>query len=216
MFDIGCGAVMVAPTPKSRGGEPFVTARGSSGWIYRAPAAGAPFAPAALAIGHFDGVHHGHRALLGEVVRIARGSEQAAGAVTFDRHPRAVLAPEREPASLSPLHEKVERLLECALDFVVVLHTDRLLLSMEAADFVDDLLVPVLDVSTVVVGPNFRFGRGATGDAGTLAELGRTRGFAVRCPRLELDGGTPVSSTRIRAALAAGDQAAAARMLGRR
>jgi riboflavin kinase / FMN adenylyltransferase len=89
------------------------------------------------------------------------------------------------------------------------------LLGISAEDFVDDTLVAALGVRTIVVGPNFRFGRGASGDVALLSELGLTRGFEVRCLELTRHEDAAVSSTRIRAALARGDAGAATVMLGR-
>ena len=171
--------------------------------------------PAAVAIGMFDGVHRGHRRLIAECGHRADRSGLACGVVTFADHPAVLLAPEQAPAQLSTPDERVALLAGCGVDFVLVLPLTEDLLSTSAEDFVEDVLVHDLAVRTTVVGRNFRFGRGATGDPATLARLGRTHGMASVALDLVDDGGLPISSTRIRAEIAAGRVHVAASLLGR-
>ncbi|GAY11055.1 FAD synthetase family protein [Pseudonocardia sp. N23] len=176
---------------------------------------GLPPGPSVVAIGQFDGVHMGHRRLVAEAVRRADRLGVPAGAVTFDRHPAAVLAPDREPATLTGLDEKAELLASCGVDFVLALPLSPDLLRTSAADFVTDLLAGALDCRAVVVGTNFRFGHRAAGDPALLGELGRSHGMDVVVADLVDVAGRPVSSTRIRAEIAAGRVRSAARLLGR-
>jgi riboflavin kinase/FMN adenylyltransferase len=168
-----------------------------------------------VAIGQFDGVHRGHRALIRSALDRSDEERHRVGVVTFDRHPLSLLAPHREPAPLTLLEDKIRHLLGCGLDFVAELTLSDALLAHEPDRFVDEVLLGGLASSTVVVGPNFRFGRGATGDTDHLVELGKTRGLDVRVPRLTRSDGDVVSSTRVRAAVAAGRLVEATGLLAR-
>ncbi|GAA5122255.1 hypothetical protein GCM10023339_40390 [Alloalcanivorax gelatiniphagus] len=137
------------------------------------------------------------------------------GAVTFHAHPASLLAPEREPEALTRLDDKIALLLAAGADFVVVLTLSRRLLGLTPTQFVDSHLVAGLGVRAVVVGPNFRFGRGASGDPSVLSALGDASGFDVAVPDLIHREDGVVSSTRIRAELKAGELQAAASLLGR-
>lgn len=191
------------------------TRLGSRLTVFRA-LGGEGFLPGStVTIGQFDGVHLGHQALLAEAVSRAEAIQSPVGAITFDRHPMSLLAPDREPRVLTNLEEKVGLLFAAGLDFVAVLRTGPELLATDPTRFVDDVLVGTFAVRAVVVGPNFRFGRRAAGDPRLLANLGITRGFAVHCPSLSTFGDTVVSSTRIRKAIDSGDLGGASAMLGR-
>jgi riboflavin kinase / FMN adenylyltransferase len=171
--------------------------------------------PTVVTVGMFDGVHRGHRALLDRVVAEAAASGLPAAAVTFDRHPLAVLRPGSEPPLLTTLDRKVELLGEAGMDVVLVLAFTRELSEVGAEAFAAEVLFDRLAARAVVVGENFRFGHKAAGDPALLAELGRARGVEVVAVGLHAHGGEVVSSTRVRAELAAGDAAAAAASLGR-
>jgi riboflavin kinase / FMN adenylyltransferase len=138
-----------------------------------------------------------------------------AAAVTFDRHPLAVLRPGSEPPLLTPLDRKVELLGEAGVEVVLVLAFTPELSQVGAEAFAADVLFDTMDARAVVVGENFRFGHKAAGDPDLLADLGRPRGIEVVAVGLHAHGGQVVSSTRVRAELAAGDVAAAAASLGR-
>jgi riboflavin kinase/FMN adenylyltransferase len=163
----------------------------------------------------FDGVHRGHRALLDRLAAEAAARGVPAAAVTFDRHPLAVLRPGSEPPLLTPLDRKVELLGQAGMAAVLVLEFTRELSQVAAEAFAAAVLFDSLAARAVVVGGNFRFGHKAAGDPALLAELGRPRGIEVIAVPLHADGSQPVSSTRIRAQLAEGDVAAAAALLGR-
>jgi riboflavin kinase/FMN adenylyltransferase len=171
--------------------------------------------PTVATVGMFDGVHRGHRALLDRVAGEAAARGVAAAAVTFDRHPLAVLRPGSEPPLLTTLDRKVELLGQAGMQVVLVLEFTRELSEVGAEAFADQVLFQGLAARAVVVGENFRFGHKAAGDPALLASLGRPRGIDVVAVPLHRDGDQVVSSTRVRSELAAGDVAAAAASLGR-
>ena len=171
--------------------------------------------PTVATVGMFDGVHRGHRALLDQVAAEAAARAVPAAAVTFDRHPLTVLRPGSEPPLLTTLDRKVELLGEAGMEIVLVLEFTRELSEVTAEAFAAEVLFDRLAARAVVVGENFRFGHKAAGDPALLAELGRPRGVEVVAVGLHADGDQVVSSTRVRAELAAGDVAAAAASLGR-
>jgi riboflavin kinase/FMN adenylyltransferase len=171
--------------------------------------------PTVVTVGMFDGVHRGHRALLDRVAAEAAARSLPAAAVTFDRHPLAVLRPGSEPPLLTTLDRKVELLGEAGMATVLVLEFTRELSEVTAEVFAAEVLFDALAARAVVVGENFRFGHKAAGDPALLATLGRPRGIEVVAVLLHADGDQVVSSTRVRAELADGDVAAAAASLGR-
>lgn len=172
--------------------------------------------PCAAAIGNFDGVHRGHARLVAETVAAARALSGRAVVLTFDPHPARVLAPERAPASLSTLAQKAELLASLGVDTLAVLPFTPELAAKDAEAFARDVLAGCLQASAVVVGDGFRFGRGRAGDSALLAELGARLGWTVTTVEPVRHGGEPVSSTRVRRALSAGDVTEAAALLGRR
>ncbi|HEV8473708.1 MAG TPA: bifunctional riboflavin kinase/FAD synthetase [Methylomirabilota bacterium] len=171
--------------------------------------------PSAVALGVFDGVHLGHRAILGAAVAHARASGAPAIACTFDPHPLEVLQPGRAPLPITTLDERLALIAQCGIDGTVVLSFTAELAAVEPEAFVKDVVVGRLAASQVVVGFNHRFGRGARGDAALLRELGGRLGFRVDVVEPLTVDGVEVSSTAIRAALGRGDLDGAARMLGR-
>ena len=170
---------------------------------------------AVVTVGMFDGVHRGHRALLDRVAAEAAARRVPAAAVTFDRHPLAVLRPGSEPPLLTTLDRKVELLGDAGMQVVLVLEFTRELSEVGAEAFATQVLFDGLAARAVVVGENFRFGHKAAGDPALLAGLGQPRGIEVVAVPLQTAGDEVVSSTRVRAELAAGDVAAAAASLGR-
>lgn len=153
-----------------------------------------------VAVGYFDGVHVGHRAVI----------EGADTVLTFDPHPLAVLRPEAAPKMIMSPEMKRDVLGGLGVEEMVVIPFDREFSKLSAEDFIDEVLVQRLGAERVSVGENFRFGTGARGDAEMLADRGE---FETRiAPLVEVDGET-VSSTRIRALIASGDVTAAARCL---
>lgn len=172
--------------------------------------------PTAVAIGVFDGVHLGHQALLKEMCRLAAEAYAIPTVLTFVRHPADVLEGENAPRHISSLEDRVRLLREACPGTVIVARFDHRLAALSPEDFVDRVLIQRLRAKAVVVGPDFRFGKGRSGDAETLRNLASTRGISVVVvPALSAFGGV-VSSTRIRNAVAAGDVELAATLLGRR
>ena len=171
--------------------------------------------PTVVTVGMFDGVHRGHRALLDRLAAEAAARDMPTAAVTFDRHPLAVLRPGSEPPLLTTLDRKVELLGEAGMAVVLVLEFTRELSEVPAEAFAAEVLFDALAARAVVVGENFRFGHKAAGDPALLNELGRPRGIEVVAVPLHAQGDQVVSSTRIRAELAEGDVAAVAASLGR-
>jgi len=171
--------------------------------------------PSAVALGVFDGVHLGHRAILGAAVAHARATGAPALACTFEPNPLEVLQPERAPLPITTLDERLDLIAACGVDGTIVLTFTRELAAVEPEAFVKDVLVERLAARQVVVGFDHRFGRAARGDAALLRELGARMGFNVDVIAPLTVDGVPVSSTAIRTALGRGDVDAAARMLGR-
>jgi riboflavin kinase / FMN adenylyltransferase len=172
--------------------------------------------PSAATIGFFDGVHLGHRQVIGRTVDAARERGMQAVAVTFDRHPREVFSPGREPRLLTTLERKIDLVAATGVDRLVVLEFTDELSRWSPEEFVDRVLVDGLAVRHVVVGDNFTFGYRAAGTVPVLRELGAERGFDVGGVGLMMLGDRVVSSTSIRQALTDGDLAWPERALGRR
>ncbi|AZS47483.1 MULTISPECIES: bifunctional riboflavin kinase/FAD synthetase [Microbacterium] len=175
------------------------------------------FGPSAVAIGKFDGVHAGHRAVIERLEEAAAATGSRSVAVTFDRNPLAVIRPDRCPENVVTVERKLDLLGELGLDATLVLTFDEELAARSAEDFVVDILVGALRVSTVLVGQDFRFGARGAGTPELLRELGPRHGFSVEViDDVYLPGSTRrVSSSWIRELLMEGDVAAATTVLGR-
>jgi riboflavin kinase/FMN adenylyltransferase len=171
--------------------------------------------PSAVALGVFDGVHLGHRAILGTAVSAAAQARMRAVACTFDPHPLDVLQPGRAPLAITTLDERLELIAACGLGEAVVLPFTPELAAIEPEAFVKDVLLARLGAREIVVGYNHRFGRGARGDVALLRSLGERLGFRVHIAEPLMVAGVAVSSTEIRSALQRGDIDTAARLLGR-
>lgn len=169
-----------------------------------------------LTIGSFDGVHRGHRLVLDLLAARARASGLRSVLVTFHPHPLDVVNPAAAPLLLTTAEEKAEVLVESRLDYAVVYPFTRTLASYDATQFVDEVLLRRLGMRELLVGYDHGFGRGRSGDAEVLRELGRLRGFAVTVvPPVQGRDGRPISSTSVRRAVAGGDLARAADGLAR-
>lgn len=172
--------------------------------------------PSVVTVGFFDGVHLGHRAVLDRTVEVARERGVAPVAVTFDRHPREVLTPGREPRLLTTVERRASLIAEIGIEVLVVLGFTRELSRWSAEEFVRRVLVEGLHAEHVVMGADFTFGFEARGNVEMLIEAGPTHGFtAERVGFVEVDG-RRVSSSSIRRALSEGDLDWPFRALGRR
>lgn len=162
----------------------------------------------AIALGNFDGVHKAHAALVRRMTDYARGEGLAAVVYIFDPHPRRVLFPDRPPALLMTTAMKTRRLLEAGAGRVHTETRGMEILGLSPEAFVKQVLADELDAAYVTAGFNYRFGKNAAGDAGLLQKL--CAGHGIRCEIMEKmeSGQAPISSTRLRQALAAGDMAA--------
>ena len=173
------------------------------------------WAGAAVAIGNFDGVHLGHRALISRTRELAAANGALAVALTFDPHPSAVVGSRGGPPMLSSLARRLELLADAGLDAVVVEPFTLALAGLAPHAFVDDILLFALRARAIVVGYDFTYGQGRAGTTDALRVHGARAGVEVAIvPAVEAEGDV-VSSTRIRGCLASGDVAAAARLLGR-
>ena len=168
---------------------------------------------ASLAIGNFDGVHRGHRAVIA-AAQAAAGPGVPVGAMVFEPHPRRFFQPDRPLFQLTTLERKLELLADCGLDLAAVLAFDAALAGLSAESFVHDVLVEGFAVRQATIGYNFFFGRGRQGNPATLQALGQKYGFGVTVVEPIGDAGEIFSSTRIREMLAEGDVATAAEALG--
>lgn len=188
------------------------------------------FGPSVITLGNFDGVHRGHQGVLAGVVRAARARGAAAVAITFDPHPIQVLHPERAPALLTGLEQRLALLAETGLDATLAVHFTAEFALLTPEEFIRQYFVDPLGAVAVVVGRDTRFGVHNSGDFSTLQELGERLGFEVLATE-EIGG--PVteaqaaeseqsarptrawSSTYVRHVLESGDVDLAAEILGR-
>jgi riboflavin kinase/FMN adenylyltransferase len=185
-----------------------------------------PLRGSVVAVGNFDGVHLGHRALIGEADRQARAAGKPLSVLTFEPHPQEFFKtlkeqgghPPAAPASLrlTPMRTKARLIAELGADAFFALPFDAAMAARSAPEFVRDVLVNGLGVSGVVVGEDFVFGKGRGGNLQTLKEEGAQHGFTVTPFHTVLaTAGEKISSTRIREALKAARPGEAARLLGR-
>jgi riboflavin kinase/FMN adenylyltransferase len=165
----------------------------------------------ALALGTFDGVHLGHRRVIGSALERARARGLVAAVVTFDPHPLEVLRPDRPPRLLTTIERKIELVSALGLDELVAIPFTEERSRQSAEEFCDQVLVATLGARSVSVGANFHFGHGAAGDATLLRSRPE---FDTEVVELVAQDGESISSSRIRSLVDAGDVAGAARLLG--
>ena len=168
-----------------------------------------------LAIGNFDGVHLGHRAVIKREEGLARSLGAPFAAMVFEPHPRQFFQPDIPFFRLTSIDQKLELLVGLGLDMAVVADFDAHLAGLTSRDFAERLLVQWLGVRHVVVGYDFNFGRGRQGTTGVLQSLGSELGFGVTVVAAAEAQGIKHSSSRVRELLRAGDVAGAAKVLGR-
>ncbi len=175
----------------------------------------ANFSYCVATIGNFDGVHLGHQALFKETVKRARQKGGEATAITFHPHPLQVLRPEPPLKLICTLEQKIKLIEEAGMDYLLLLEFTRELASLEAEDFVEQILVRGLGVKELVVGYDYRFGRKRRGDTELLRLLGKRYGFEVVVIPPQKVNGLTVSSSLIRTLITEGEVALAAKLLGR-
>jgi riboflavin kinase/FMN adenylyltransferase len=168
-----------------------------------------------VTIGTFDGVHLGHRALIAKTMEEAGTLNASSVALTWDRHPNTTLRPDRTPPLLTSAPRKIELLEGTGLDVVAVIPFDIELSRWSPERFVEDVLVGGLGARSIFVGEDWRFGHKAEGTVGLLEEMGVDLGFVVHGAPLVEVGGLPVSSSRTRKEVEAGEMAEARVLLGR-
>jgi len=168
----------------------------------------------ALTVGNFDGVHLGHQALLNELRAAAQKRGLQTAVVIFEPHPREFFTPQQAPARLTSLREKLELFRTMGVDRVHICRFDAPFAQKTAADFIH-ALHDQLHAKFVLIGDDFRFGSGRAGDFALMQKIGEERGFDVAAVHSVLHDGVRISSTAIRAALAAGQIRVAREYLGR-
>jgi riboflavin kinase/FMN adenylyltransferase len=174
-----------------------------------------PRSPTVVTVGSFDGVHLGHQAVLREITRRAEAAGRASVLVTFEPHPLEVVNPPAAPPLLTTGPERREILAQTPLDLAYFLRFDRQVAAMSPEEFVRGVLLERCRMGELVIGHDHGFGRGRSGDVETLRHLGAVYNFDVDVvPPVDF-GDQHVSSSRVRRAVAGGDLASAARMLGR-
>jgi riboflavin kinase / FMN adenylyltransferase len=173
------------------------------------------FGPCAITIGNFDGVHGGHRKILRRVAALAREEGWKAAALTFDPHPSKLLAPASAPHLLTTLDQRARMMLEQGIDEILILPFTLELAALTPEEFVREILVDKLGARAILVGANFRFGKRAAGDPGTLEQLGERYSFETDVIGPVLWRKRVISSSEIRRLIEAGDVSTACRMLSR-
>jgi riboflavin kinase/FMN adenylyltransferase len=168
--------------------------------------------PLVLAIGFFDGLHAGHREIARTLLRLRRPGHRAA-VLTFRNHPSTFLRPDRVPALISTVEERVNALASTGIDELYLVPFDARIAGVDARAFCSQILRETLGIAGLVVGENFRFGNGRHGDPAVARELLAPHGVTVIAVPPVRDNDERVSSTRVRAAIARGDMETADRLL---
>lgn len=169
---------------------------------------------ASVAIGNFDGVHLGHQAVIGLARDAATALNAPLGVMTFEPHPRQVFAPDGPPFRLMSAESRANRLDKLGVDLLYELPFNRVLAALDAEAFAREVIAEGLGLRHVVVGDDFHFGKGRSGNANDLARFGEQMGFGVTISQMVQGSQGRVSSTAIRQALADGNPRHAAEMLG--
>lgn len=173
------------------------------------------FRGAIVALGNFDGFHRGHQAVVGRAVQWAAHERRPAIVATFDPHPMRYFRPEAAPFRLTNLDQRQRLFEQAGADAMLLFTFDQALAGTSAEDFVARLLVSRIGAAGVVTGDDFTFGAGRLGNAQRLREVGATHGVAAETVAPVLLNGLPVSSSRVRAALTAGEPGGAIHLLTR-
>jgi riboflavin kinase/FMN adenylyltransferase len=173
------------------------------------------FAPSALTIGNFDGVHAGHRAIMRRVAAVGAEHGWKPSVLTFDPHPAKIVAPSRAPRLLTTLEQRCPLFEQVGIEQVLALPFTHEIARLTPEEFVVSVLEQSLGARAVLVGDNFRFGHRQAGDTRLLTELGRAHGFVVEVvPAVSMRGG-PISSSEVRRLVGKGKVSRAGRLLER-
>lgn len=173
------------------------------------------FPPSVLALGNFDGVHRGHQVVLKAALKKAADLKLTASVAIFDPHPRRFFQPDAAPFRIMDDNQQIDVLGQLGFDRVHIIPFDESIANMMPREFVETVLCGWANVQHIFVGADFEFGKGRSGDVAILTGIGEQLGFSVSGKGLESAGAEKISSSRIRACLAAGDVASAADLLGR-
>jgi riboflavin kinase/FMN adenylyltransferase len=176
----------------------------------------ADLGPTVVSIGKFDGIHLGHQALMKVAVHQAEEHGATSAVITFDRHPLALLNPAALKLPLIGANQKAKLIQAAGIDAMLTLPFDEALSQLTATEFVEKILVKAMNAKVVVVGVDFRFGKGGAGNPELLAELSRVHGFTLHVVPPVLVDDQRVSSSLVRQMLDAGDVERVASLLGRR
>ncbi|WP_398312372.1 bifunctional riboflavin kinase/FAD synthetase [Zoogloea sp.] len=168
-----------------------------------------------LSIGNFDGVHRGHQALLAKLTAKSRATGLPSAVLTFEPHPREYFTHENRPIRLTSLREKILRIADQGVDRLYIGRFNARFAALTAEQFIEDILIRGLCARHLMIGDDFRFGKGRQGDFAMLEAAGQSVGFSVEAMHTLVHEGERVSSSAVRAALAEGDMPHAARLLGR-
>ena len=168
-----------------------------------------------LTIGNFDGVHRGHQALLAKLTAKSQATGLPSAVLTFEPHPREYFTHENRPIRLTSLREKILRIAGQGVDRLYIGRFNARFAALTAEQFIEDILIRGLCARHLMIGDDFRFGKGRQGDFAMLEETGSTVGFSVEAMHTLVHEGERVSSSAVRGALAEGDMPHAARLLGR-
>jgi riboflavin kinase/FMN adenylyltransferase len=168
-----------------------------------------------MAIGFFDGVHLGHQQIIRQTMSDARQHEAVAAVITFDRHPNAVVAPQRVPPLIYSLEQRLGAIEELGVETLLLFHFDRAFSEQTGDQFIRSLTSEAGPVRSICVGANFVFGKKRGGNVDLLKQLGGELHFSVHGMAAVALDGKAVSSTRIREVIAGGNLDAASQMLGR-
>ncbi len=171
--------------------------------------------PTGIALGTFDGLHIGHQEVIRTMIGECHKHNLKSCVFTFANHPRELTSNHGAPPRILSLEDKITLLESWGVDYLVLLKFDKRLMSVEATDFVEKMLLEDLRMKYLVVGYDFRFGKGAKGNVGMLQEYSDTNGFSMhKVEPVEFEG-EKISSSRIRERLMEGDIDAVTRLLGR-
>ncbi|MCP4768292.1 MAG: bifunctional riboflavin kinase/FAD synthetase [Gammaproteobacteria bacterium] len=174
-----------------------------------------PLRASAVTIGNFDGVHRGHQLVIEQLQRVARATGLPTVVIIFEPQPIEFFAPDRAPKRLARFREKIAYLKDQQIDYLLCLHFNAALSELSAEDFVQRILVDMLNTGHLVIGDDFHFGKNRAGNFHFLQQNSERFGFNVDETETLMLGGTRVSSTRVRECIRNDDFSGAAELLGR-